>query len=246
MMNDETKRKLREMNLAEMIEMIDIQEQTANMPTLSFNERFQRIVDYAYQEKFNSKVERLIKSAKLRISTADIRDIHYLNRGLDEQLIQELATCSYIKRYTNIICQGYTGSGKTFLACVLAREACKMQLTTRYIRLPDLLVLYDEGRLSGNAHRKVLDKFSKYQLLILDEWLIDELSEMERSFIFELIERRHDQGSTIFCSQFRTTDWHGKLGGGVAADAILDRIIHNAISIETGQINMREYRAKQH
>ena len=86
---------------------------------------------------------------------------------------------------------------------------------------------------------KLLKKYGNCKLLILDEWLLDNLNDDEQSFIFELMERRHDVSSTIFCSQFRIEDWHSKLGGGAMADAILDRIVHNAITIETGAMNMR-------
>ncbi|MDW7663246.1 MAG: ATP-binding protein, partial [Bacillota bacterium] len=87
---------------------------------------------------------------------------------------------------------------------------------------------------------KLLKKFTNYNVLILDEWLFDVLSEEEQHFIFELIERRHDNSSTIFCTQFKKPDWHQRLGGGVHADAIMDRIVHNAAWIYSGDINMRQ------
>jgi DNA replication protein DnaC len=91
---------------------------------------------------------------------------------------------------------------------------------------------------------KLITKFSNYGLLILDEWLLDDLSEDDLKFIFEIVERRYDSGSTIYCTQFRQSDWHKRLGGGVHADAIMDRIVHNAVWFDTGQLNMREQLAK--
>jgi len=103
----------------------------------------------------------------------------------------------------------------------------------------------DEASLISKGIAKLLRKYSAYGLLILDEWLLEDISEQEQHFIFELIERRHDSASTIFCTQYRQDDWHARLGGGVHADAIMDRIVHNAIWTETGTMNMREYYAKQ-
>jgi len=100
---------------------------------------------------------------------------------------------------------------------------------------------YDEATLVPKGPQKLLKKYTAYSLLILDEWLLEEISDEEQHFLFELIERRHDLSSTIFCTQFRTEDWHRRLGGGVHADAIMDRIVHNAVFIETGTLNMREF-----
>ena len=245
MINDETKRKLRELNLSELIVALESQQGDINSVSLTFDERLQRLVDYLYQEKYNSKIQRLMKLSKFRLPKAEINDIYYSNRGIDRQLIQELSTSQFIDSNSNIIFQGFTGSGKTYLACAFGRHACKHQIRTRYIRLPDLLVEYDESTLLNKGTVKLLKKYSNYSLLILDEWLLEDISEREQHFIFELIERRHDLSSTIFCTQYRKEDWHDRLGGGVHADAIMDRIVHNAVWVETGSMNMREYYSKQ-
>ena len=99
----------------------------------------------------------------------------------------------------------------------------------------------DEASVIQNGMPKILKKYSNFNLLILDEWLLDDVSDAEQHFLFELIERRHDNSSTIFCTQYRKDDWHSRLGGGIHADSIMDRIVHNAMWIETGSKNMREY-----
>jgi len=241
MMNDETKRKLRELNLSEIITAIEIQNQDISYTTLPFDDRIQRMVDYLYQEKYNSKVHRLIKLSNFRLSKAEVNDIHYIERGIDRQTIQQLSTCQFIEIHSNIIFQGFTGSGKTFLACAIGRQACKQGIRTRYIRIPDLLMERDEATLKSQGIPKLLKKYTSYNLLILDEWLLDGLSEEEQHFLFELMERRHDGTLTIFCTQYRREDWHARLGGGVHADAIMDRIVHNAVWVETGSMNMREF-----
>jgi DNA replication protein DnaC len=245
MMNDETKRKLRELNLGEIITAIEIQNQDISYTSLPFDDRIQRMVDYLYQEKYNSKVHRLINLSKFRLSKAEVNDIHYIERGIDRQTIQQISTCQFIEIHSNIIFQGFTGSGKTFLACAIGRQTCKQGIRTRYIRIPDLLMERDEATLKSQGVPKLLKKYTSYNLLILDEWLLDGLSEEEQHFLFELMERRHDGTSTIFCTQYRREDWHARLGGGVHADAIMDRIVHNVVWIETGSMNMREFYSKR-
>ena len=245
MMNDETKRKLREMNLGEMIDAIEIQKQDISYTSLPFDDRIQRIVDYLYQEKYNSKVQRLIKLSKFRLSKAEVNDIYYIERGVDRHTIQELSTCQFLEIHSNIIFQGFTGSGKTFLACAIGRQSCKQGIRTLYIRIPDLLMERDEATLKSQGIPKLLKKYSGYGLLILDEWLLDDLSDEEQHFLFELMERKYDDTSTIFCTQYRKEDWHVRLGGGVHADAIMDRIVHNAVWVETGNMNMREFYSKR-
>ena len=117
MINDETKRKLRELNLSELITALEYQQNDINSVTLPFDERVQRLVDYLYQEKYNNKIQRLMKLSKFRLPKAEINDIYYSNRDMDRQLIQELSTCQFIESNSNIIFQGFTGSCKTYLAC---------------------------------------------------------------------------------------------------------------------------------
>ena len=245
MLNEETRRKLRELNLSEMIEAIDNQSQDPFYINLSFEDRMKLAIDFLYQKKFNGKVQRLIKISKFRITNAAYHDICYVDRGLDRQAMAEISTCQFIDTSSSVIFHGFTGSGKSYLACAIGKQACMQGIGTRYIRIPDLLVLRDEANLTNKGIPKLIKKFSNYKLLILDEWLLDDLSEVEQHFIFELIERRHDSTSTIFCTQYKKEDWHSRLGGGVHADAIMDRIVHNVVWIYTGNLNMREYYSKQ-
>jgi len=246
LINEETIRKLREMNLGEMVMALESQQNDPSCYALSFDERFQRIVDTLYQERYNGKIQRLIKLAKFRLPKAEISSIYYSGRNLDQGKLSELSTCGFINNNLNLIIQGFTGSGKTFLACAIGKQACKTKIKTGYIRLPDLLVEYEEARLTAKSREKFMRKFSNLGLLILDEWLFIDISDEEQHFLFELIERRHDLAPTIFCTQYRKEDWHSRLGGGVHADAIMDRIVHNAVWVDAGTMNMREYCAKNH
>ena len=120
MLNEETKRKLRLLNLASVIDIVEEQDNDVQSVALPFDQRFQRIVDYLYQDKYNEKVKRLIKSAHLRFPKADVHDIYYSpKRKINRDVMNELATCRYIAENRNVILQGYTSSGKTYLGCAL-------------------------------------------------------------------------------------------------------------------------------
>lgn len=244
MINEETRRKLRELNLGEFVKGLELQQSEPTTISLTFDERMQRLTDYVYQEKYNSKIQRLIASAKFRFPQADMHSLYYEGRGLNRELLEHLVSCQYVTTYQSIILQGFTGSGKTYLACALGKQACLNQIRTRYIRLPDLLMEYGDAVVMTGQQKRLLAKYSRIPLLIIDEWLVTDISESELYFLFELMERRSDSTSTIFCTQYRKEDWIKRLGDGVQAEAIVDRYAHTAYWIETGSMNMREYCAK--
>lgn len=239
-MNNETKRKLNALGIKELADAVELQEEnTSKYLPLSFDDRLTLAVDYLYQSKYNEKIHRRIKSAKLRYDSASMEVVDFTSRNIDEKLIKELGSSSFIDICTNIIIQGFTGSGKTFLSCAIAKEACKKDIKTLYIRLPDLLQIKQEYSVL-HLDRKYLAKLAGYKLLVIDEWLINDISQDDIQFLFELFEQRYDKSSTIFVSQYKTEDWHARLGGSLHADAIMDRIVHNSITIESGNVNMRE------
>lgn len=244
MINDETRRKLRELNLGEAITGLEAQQCEPETMRLTFDERMQRLVDYIYQEKYNGRIQRLIQAARFRFPQADMQGILYEGRGLDRNLMVELFSCQYVTYHQSIILQGFTGSGKTYLACALGKQACLNQVKVRYIRLPDLLMEYGDAALVTGKQKKLLDKYGRIPLLIIDEWLVSDISDSELYFLFELMERRSDATSTIFCTQYRKDDWIKRLGEGVQAEAIVDRYAHTAYWMETGSMNMREYCAR--
>lgn len=124
--NDETRRKLEELSLGEMIHALEIQSGQQSCLTLSFEERFQLLVDYTYQEKYTNKVKRLVKAAKFRFLQANIDDIYYTDRHLDRNRVLGIASCQFISSCTNIIIDGFTGSGKSYLGCAIGKEACRL------------------------------------------------------------------------------------------------------------------------
>lgn len=223
MIDTETKRKLRELGVGEMVDMIEAMAKDASYANLTFDERMKMIVDYTAQEKDNASVKRLLSRAHLRIKQADISNIIYEGRPLSRDVINTLSTCQFVDTATDIIIEGFTGTGKSHLACALGKQTCKRGISTRYLRLPDLLMIREDSLTAGSSESKLLKKYARYKVLALDEWLIDPLNSEQMRFMLELIDRRHDSSSTIFCSQYKVEDWHGRLGGGVHADAIMDR-----------------------
>ena len=243
MINDETRRKLEEMGLEDMLHALEIQSTQQSYLSLSFEERFQMLVDYTYQEKYTNKVKRLIKLAKFRFPQATIDDIYYTERNLDRNKVLNVASCQFLNTCTNIIIDGFTGSGKSYLSCAVGKAACQQGYRTRYIRMPDLMQMHDEAATTVTGVSKLLKKFENYTLLIIDEWLVDDLSRQQEHFLSELIERRYTDTSTVLCTQYRIEDWHNRLGGGIHADAIIDRLVNNSIHIYSGDLNMRQIKA---
>lgn len=243
MIDPETRRKLRLIGIPEAVEAIDMVDKDPSYAAMAFDERVRVVTDYVFQEKENASVKRLLQRAHLRIAQADISGVIYDGRPLSRELIANLGTCQFAEAHTDIIIVGYTGTGKTYLSCALAKQACKRRLRTLYMRMPDLFMDREEKLSAGISEQKLLRKYARYDVLVMDEWLIDPLGPDQMRFMFELVDRRSDAASTIWCSQYPVSDWHKRLGGGTHADAILDRIVHNAVTVETGEVNMRELTA---
>lgn len=241
MLNENTVMKLREMRLRGMADAIDAQMKEKVFEQMSFEERFGLIIDTEYNRRQNNKMARLIKEACYAENDASVEDIEYHeDRKLNSNLIKRLSTCNYIHERQNIIILGPAGSGKTYIASALGMSASRNRLTAKYFKLPDLLgdlaIAYNEG-----TYKKTLKQCARVKLLILDEWLLFPLQIIEAKYLFDLIDLRQSVGSTIICSQFDINGWHTKIGESALADAICDRIVHNAHKIIiSGKDSMRK------
>lgn len=201
MLDPETKRKIRELRIPGMIEAVEMLDADPAFASLSFDERLRTIIDYSHQEMENAQVARLLRNAHLRLPQADVTGVDYDGRPLSRALITELATTQFVARATDVIIEGFTGTGKSFLACALGKQACRHGLRTLYVRMPDMLAYRAEKMAAGWPEKKVLNKYAAYKVLILDEHLIDKPTTEQMHFLLELTERRYDSSSTIFCSQ---------------------------------------------
>lgn len=236
----ETKRKLRDMGASELLAAIEGQDDGACIG-MTFAERLQAATDEAHSAFVTAKVENLVKRANLRYPDADVRKLDFSEeRKLDRVKIAELAACGFAERGSNVVIEGFTGSGKSYMSCAIAKEACRRRMRAHYIRVPDLEELWRQSRDRSGGESKLVRKYGNFSVLVLDEWLLDKPDVEFRSMLLELMERRYDTNSTIFCTQFKKKDWHSRLGGGVHADAIMDRIVHNAVWLSAGEVNMRE------
>jgi len=240
MVNEATVQHLHEMRLSGMAEVYRNQNGDPTIKDLSFDERFGLMVDAEWSNRKNSKLSRLISGAGFPMK-ASIEEIEYhADRKLDREQIRRLATCEYIADKHNIIVLGASGAGKSFLSCAFGMAACRHFYTVQYVRLPDLLNDLTVARGEG-TYKKVMGGYGKVNLLILDEWLLMPLREEETRDLLEIVEVRHKKGSTIFSSQFDPAGWHGKLGEGPLADAVLDRIIYDSYTIIIdGEESMRK------
>lgn len=240
MLDPETRRKVRELKVPGLLDAIDMVGDDESYASLSFEDKVKVLVDYSYQEAMNERVERLIRQAHLRLPQADIADIDYDGRPISRDLVLELGTSQFVSTATDVILEGFTGTGKSHLARALGKQACKHGIRTLYIRMPDMLAYRAEKLAAGWPEKRVLNRFAGYKVLVLDEHLIDKPTTDQMHFLLELTERRYDNSSTIYCSQYPVEDWHRRMGGGAHAESVLDRIVHNAVRIQMGDVNMRE------
>jgi DNA replication protein DnaC len=228
MLNSPTEEKLSTLRLYGMLEALRLQHSDSQHTALDFDERFGLIVEAESLRRENQRLERLLREAKLKISQASVEDIDYAaRREIDRAHIRQLATCRWLREHQNLIITGATGTGKTFIACAIAQQACRQGFRAIYRRLPRL---FDELTLAhaDGSYGRVLARLARMDLLILDDWGLAPFQDQERRDLLEILEDRYDTRSTIVTSQFPSKTWHTQLGDPTIADSICDRLLHNA------------------
>jgi len=188
----------------------------------------------------DKRLSNRLRSARLRFAEASIEDVDFTAaRGLDRRQVLALAQGAWLRENENLIVTGHTGTGKTWLACAFGRQAARADRSVLYVRMPRLFEDLAMARLDGRFPRLV-DKLARVQLLILDDWGTHGLADQQRLDLLEIFEERYRRKSTLITSQLPVSRWHDLIGEPTIADAILDRIVHNAHRIELEGDSMRK------
>lgn len=232
MLTEPTLDKLRKLRLGAMADAWQAQRKDPDIHELDFDTRLGMLVDAEHMSRDNKRLERLLREAKLRIPNACIEDIDYSpKRELDRKVIRQLGTCSWTALHANVIITGATGTGKSYLACALAQQACRSGYRALYRRMPRLLEELALAHADG-TYTRLLGRIAKIDVLVIDDWGIAPLRDQERRDTLEIIEDRYGTRSTIVASQLPVENWHDHVADPTIADALLDRLVHNAHRIK--------------
>ena len=243
MLNHPTLDKLHELRFTGMAKALTDQMALPDIDDLSFEERLGLLVDREATEREDRRVQTRLRQAKLK-QNACIEDIDFKQpRGMDKSLLLDLAQCLWIKKHLNLLITGPTGVGKTWIACALAHKACREGFSALYLRLPRLLQELPIAKGDG-TYTRLMNRLAKVDVLILDDWGLSKLIAEQRRDLLEILEDRHDTRSTIVTSQLPLDQWHHIIGDPTLADAILDRIVHNAYKINLKGESMRKNKSK--
>jgi len=206
---------------------------------LPFEQRLGLLVEREILERDNRRLSRLLKTAKLRVPACVEEVDHRHPRGIDRAYFIELTHGHWIERKQNLCLTGPTGTGKTWLACALGNQACRQGYSVRYLRVPRL---FEQLRIAhgDGSYPRLMSQLAKTDLLILDDWGIQKINAPQRNDLMEVIEDRHGLKSTLIASQLPIDHWHNYIGEATLADAILDRVLHNAHRLPLKGESMRK------
>ena len=239
MLTHPTLDKLESLRLHGMVQALKQQWQQPELNELSFEQRLGLLVDRESDLRQTRQMQTRLRKAKLR-QNAVVEDIDFKHpRGMDRAQVLQLATCQWIKQKQNLLITGPTGVGKSYLACALAHTACREGFSVLYLRIArlfaDLALARGDGR-----YIKLLATFAKTDLLLLDDYGLAPLAKEQRYDFLEILEDRHGLRSTLVTSQLPLEHWHEQIGDPTTADAILDRLVHNAHTLQLKGGSMRK------
>lgn len=239
MLNHPTVDQLHTLRLSGMARALVSQAQNPEIGQLSFEERLGLLVDSELAERESRQNASRLKRAKLK-QAATPEDVNYRHpRGLDRALFARLMTGRWVSEHQNILICGPTGIGKTFLACALANQACRQARSALYVRLTRLLPALVIGRGDG-SYMKMLAQIAKADVLVIDDWALAPLTDESRRDLLEIFDDRHGIRSTIITSQLQVKHWHASIGDPTLADAILDRVVHQAHTLDLDGESLRK------
>ncbi len=228
MLTEPTMEKLKSLRLFALGDAWTAQQKDPESQKLSFDERPGMLVDAEWLARENRRLGRLLKEAKLRIGSACVEDIDYPpRRELEKSTIRQLATCRWVAEHQNVVITGMTGTGKTYLACALAQQACRKGYRAIYRRATrlneELALAHADG-----TYSILLARLARADVLVIDDWGLAPPKDQERRDLLEVLEDRCGDRSTLLTSQVPTTKWHDYIGDPTVADAVCDRLLHNA------------------
>jgi DNA replication protein DnaC len=239
-MTTQTLARLRQLKLPGMAAALQTQlEQVGTYEELSFLERITLLVEQETLSREQHKHQRLIRQARFKLN-ARVADIDYQHpRNLKPAQIARLAQGEWVQRAQNLLITGPCGSGKTYVGCALGHSACLKGYRVRYYRLSRLLLELTQARADGSYHKQ-LQQLAKVQLLIIDDWGLEPLKPAQRNDLLEIMDDRHGNTATMMISQLPTDQWYASIGDNTLADAILDRLMHNAHRLALKGESMRK------
>ena len=241
MLNHPTLEKLTELRLNGMKEALCEQQGMPDIEELGFEERLGLLVDREITAREDRQLKTRLRNARLREQAA-FEDLDYQHpRGLDKSLMRDLGSCQWIRRHLNLLITGPTGVGKTWIACALAHKACRSGFTAQYRRLSRLFDELSYAHADGR-YPQLMKKLARTDVIVLDDWGLAKLTAAQRRDLLEILDDRHDRRSTIITSQLPVEHWHKIIGDPTLADAILDRLVHNAYRIQLKGESMRKNR----
>ena len=227
-LNEPTMQKLLAMKLTAFAAAWAEQQKNPELNKVAFDERLGLLVDAEHLRRENARIERCLREAKLRLTAACIEDIDFApKRELDKSVVRQLASCRWVDEHQNIAVTGMTGTGKTYVACALAQQACRKGYRAAYRRAPRLFEELTLAHADG-SYARLLTRLAKVDVLVIDDWGLAPATDRERRDLLEVVEDRHGNRSTIITSQLPISKWHDQLGDPTIADAVCDRLLHNA------------------
>lgn len=236
--------RLQDLKLSGMAEALSRQMDTPGQQQLSFEERIGILVEHEWSERESRKLKRLIRGAALP-EAACLEDVDYrASRNLDKGFIASLASCEWVRRRQNLVILGATGVGKTWLACAFATQACRLKMAVGFYRASDLFNDIAAATLDGSLPRLKVS-LSKPQLLVLDDFGIGSMTVQAAHVLLDVVDRRMRSGSLLITSQYPTDQWHGFFPDPTIADAVLDRVVHQAHRIQLKGESMRKLQGRK-
>lgn len=235
--------KLQVLRFHGMLAALQEQLQMPDIEGLTFEERLGLLIDREMTERENRSYKLRLRNARLR-QQACLEDIDFTQkRGLDRAQLMQLADCKWIKEAQNVLIIGPTGVGKTYLACALAHKACQHGHSALYFRMPRLQQELDIAKSDGR-YAKVLKTLAKADLLVIDDWGLKKFVKEQSHDFLEILEDRHGLKSTLIAGQLPIEHWHEVITDPTLADAILDRLVHNAYRITLKGESMRKKKSQ--